>query len=60
MKMSSMTVAKAAVADSKVVSIGRLTAFYVVLVPMEYIPSKPLLSAYVIVSFLYLQKSSTF
>ena len=43
-----------------VVSIGRLTAFYVVLVPMEYIPSKPPHSAYVIVSFLYLQKGSTF
>ena len=34
-----------------VVSIGRLTAFYVVLVPMEYILSEPPHSAYVIVSF---------
>ena len=31
----------------RVVSIGRLTAFYVVLVPMEFIPSKPPLYAYV-------------
>ena len=44
----------------KVVSIGRLTAFYDVLVPMEYILSKPPHSAYIIVSFLYLQKGSTF
>ena len=32
-----------------VVSIGRLTAFYVVLVPMELIPSEPPHFAYVIV-----------
>ena len=44
----------------KVVSIGRLTAFYVVLVPVELIPSKPPLYAYVIVSFCTLQKGSTF
>ena len=44
----------------KVVSIGRLTAFYVVLVPMEYIPSKPPHSAYVTVLLMYLQKGSTF
>ena len=43
-----------------VVSFGRLTTFYVVLVPMEFIPSEPPHSAYVIVSFLYLQKGSTF
>ena len=43
-----------------VVSIGCFTAFYVVLVPMEFIPSEPPHSAYVIVSFLYLQKGSTF
>ena len=35
----------------RVVSIGRLTAFYVILVPMEYIPSEPPHSAYVSVSF---------
>ena len=35
----------------KVVSIGRLTAFYVVFVPMEYIPSEPPPCTYVIVSF---------
>ena len=40
----------------KVVSIGRLAAFYVVFVPMEYIPSKPPHWACVIVSFLYLAK----
>ena len=34
----------------KVVSIGRLTAFYVVLVPLEYIPGEPPHSNYVIVS----------
>ena len=39
-----------------VVSIGRLTAFYGVLVPMEFIPSKPPLYSYVIVSFCTLQK----
>ena len=43
-----------------VVSIGRLAAFYVVLVPMELIPSKPPPYAYVIVSFCTLQKCSTF
>ena len=43
-----------------VVSIGRLTAFYVVLVPTELIPSKPPLYAYIIVSFCTLQKGSTF
>ena len=43
-----------------VVSIGRLTAFYVVLVPMELIPSKPPPCAYVIVLFCTLQKGSTF
>ena len=37
-----------------VVFIGRLAAFYVVLVPMEFIPSEPPQSAYVIVSFLYI------
>ena len=31
-----------------VVSIGRLTAFYVVFAPMEYVPSKPPHFAYVI------------
>ena len=41
-------------------SIGRLTAFYVVLVPLEFIPSEPPLYAYVIVSFCTLQKGSTF
>ena len=41
-----------------VVSIGRLTAFYVVLVPMELIPSKPPHGTYVIVSFCTLQKGS--
>ena len=46
--------------DQLVVSIGRLTAFYVVLVPMELIPSKPPLYAYIIVSFCTLQKGSTF
>ena len=35
------------------VYIGRLTAFYVIFVPMEYIPSEPPHSPYVIVSFLY-------
>ena len=39
-----------------VVSIGRLTAFCVVLVPMEFIPSEPPHSNYVIVSFSTLQK----
>ena len=34
-----------------VVSIGRLTAFYVVLVPLEYILSEPPHSTYIIVSF---------
>ena len=34
-----------------VVSFGRLTAFYVVLVPMEHIPSKPPHFAYIIVLF---------
>ena len=43
-----------------VVSIGRLTAFYVVLVPMELIPSKPPHGTYVIVSFCTLQKGSNF
>ena len=38
---------------SLVVYIGRLTAFYVIFVPMEYIPSEPPHSPYVIVSFLY-------
>ena len=46
--------------ENREVSIGHLTAFYVVLVPMEYIPSEPPHSAYVIVSLLYLQKGSTF
>ena len=45
---------------SEVVSIGRLTAFYVVLVPLELIPSEPPLYAYVIVLFCTLQKGSTF
>ena len=44
----------------EVVSIGRLTAFYVVLVPMELIPSEPPLYAYVIVLFCTLQKGSNF
>ena len=48
------------VQDNQVVFIGRLTAFYVVLVPMEHIPSKPPHSTYVIVSFCTLQKDSTF
>ena len=39
-----------------VVSIGRLTAFYVIFVPMEYIPSKPPHWTYIIVLFLYLAK----
>ena len=43
-----------------VVSIGRLTAFYVVLVPVELIPSEPPHGTYVIVSFCTLQKGSTF
>ena len=43
-----------------VVSIGRLAAFYVVLVPMEYIPSKPPLCAYVIVSFCTCKKVPLF
>ena len=43
-----------------VVSIGGLTAFHVVLVPMEYIPSESPHSAYVIVSFCTWQKGSTF
>ena len=43
-----------------VVSIGRLTAFNVVLVPMEFIPSKPPHIPYVIVLFCTLQKGSTF
>ena len=46
--------------DSPVFSIGRLTAFYVVLVPMELIPSEPPHFAYVIVSFCTWQKGSTF
>ena len=32
---------RAAALQSSVVSIGRLTPFYVVLVPMELIPNKP-------------------
>ena len=43
-----------------VVSFGRLTTFYVVLVPMELIPSKPPHGTYVIVSFCTLQKGSNF
>ena len=43
-----------------VVSIGRLTAFYVILVPMEHIPSKPPHSTYIILLFCTLQKDSTF
>ena len=43
-----------------VVSIGRLTAFYVVLVPKEYIPSEPPHSAYVIVSFVLSKKVPLF
>ena len=39
-----------------VVSIGRMTPFYVVLVPFELIPSEPPLYAYAIVSFCTLQK----
>ena len=45
---------------SRVVYIGRLTAFYVVLVPLELIPSEPPLYAYVIILFCTLQKGSTF
>ena len=45
---------------ARVVSIGRLTAFYVVFVPMEYISSEPPPYTYVIVSFCTLQKDSTF
>ena len=30
-----------AIQNTQVVSIGRLTAFYVVFVPMEHIPNKP-------------------
>ena len=44
----------------RVVSIGRLTGFYVVLVPMELIPMEPPLFAYIIVSFCTLQKASTY
>ena len=43
-----------------VVSFGRLTTFYVVLVPMELIPSKPPHGTYIIVSFCTLQKGSNF
>ena len=43
-----------------VVSIGRLTAFYVVFVPVEYIPSEPPPYTYLIVSFCTLQKGSNF
>ena len=43
-----------------VVSIGRLTASYAVLVPLEFIPSEPPLYACVIVLFCTLQKGSTF
>ena len=42
-----------------VVSIGRLTAFYVILVTVELIPSKSPLYGYVIVLFCTLQKGST-
>ena len=44
----------------RVVSIGSLTAFYVVLVPMEHILSKPPHGTYVIVSFCTFQKGSNF
>ena len=43
-----------------VVSFGRLTTFYVVLVPMELFPSKPPHGTYIIVSFCTLQKGSNF
>ena len=43
-----------------VVSIGPLTAFYVVLVPMVHIPSKPPLCAFVIVSFCTCKKGPIF
>ena len=43
-----------------VVSIGRLAAFYVILVPMEYIPNEPPHSAYVIVSFCTCKKVPLF
>ena len=43
-----------------VVSIGRLTAFFVILVPVELIPSKPPHTHYVIVVFSTLQKGSTY
>ena len=45
---------------TSVVSIGRLTAFYVVLVPVELIPSEPPHGTYVIVSFCTVEKGSTF
>ena len=40
----------------EVVSIGRLTACYVVFVPLEHFPSEPPHSTYVIVLFLYFYK----
>ena len=40
----------------EVVSIGGLTAFYAVFVPLEYIPSKPPHYTYVIVISLYFKK----
>ena len=48
------------VSSGPVVFIGCLTAFYVVLVPMQLVPSKPLHFAYVIISFCTWQNSSTF
>ena len=44
---------------AEVVSIGRLTAFYVVLVPLELIPSEPPPYSYIIVWFCTLQKGSS-
>ena len=45
---------------NSVVSIGRLTTFYVVFVPLEYIPSRPPQNTYIIVYVLYLAKRLQF
>ena len=57
--MKKMRILQQIIADSHfifhlVVSIGRFPAFYVVLVPLEYIPSIPPHSTYVIVYFVLL------
>ena len=46
--------------DRGVVSIGRLTAFYVVLVPLDFIPSEPPLYAYIMVCFVLCKKAPLF